>query len=126
LYVNCWIVDIELFILSIEFDRIRITTPEPVYYRPMFGAIGSAKQSTSFIFTSQLAIDNGLATKINIKKKLLPVKNCRKISKNDMVLNNLTPKIEIDPETFKVKVDGNLVTTEPASKLSLARLYELF
>ncbi len=103
-----------------------IPTPEPVYYRPMFGAMGSAKQSTSFIFTSQLAIDNGLATKINIKKKLLPVKNCRKISKNDMVLNNLTPKIEIDPETFKVKVDGNVVTTEPASKLSLARLYELF
>ncbi len=103
-----------------------IPTPEPVYYRPMFGALGSAKQSTSFTFTSQLAIDNGLATKINIKKKLLPVKNCRKISKNDMVLNNLTPKIEIDPETFKVKVDGNLVTTEPAIKLSLARLYELF
>jgi len=103
-----------------------IPTPEPVYYRPMFGALGSAKHSTSFTFTSQLAIDNGLATKINIKKKLLPVKNCRKISKKDMVLNNLTPKIEIDPETFKVKVDGNLVTTEPASKLSLARLYELF
>ncbi|KAG2478419.1 MAG: Urease subunit alpha [Nitrosopumilales archaeon] len=103
-----------------------IPTPEPVYYRPMFGALGSAKQSTSFTFTSQLAIDNGLATKINIKKKLLPVKNCRKISKNDMVLNNLTPKIEIDPETFKVKVDGKLVTTEPATKLSLARLYELF
>lgn len=103
-----------------------IPTTEPVYYRPMFGALGSAKQSTSFTFTSKLAIDNGLATKINIKKKLLPVKNCRKISKNDMVLNNLTPKIEIDPETFKVKVDGNLVTTEPANKLSLARLYELF
>ena len=103
-----------------------IPTPEPVYYRPMFGALGSATQSTSFTFTSKLAIDNDLATKINIKKKLLPVKNCRKISKNDMVLNNLTPKIEIDPETFKVKVDGNLITTEPATKLSLARLYELF
>lgn len=103
-----------------------IPTPEPVYYRPMFGALGSAKQSTSFTFTSQLAIDNGLATKINVKKRLLPVKNCRKISKDDMVLNNLTPKIEIDPETFKVKVDGNLVTIDPANKLSLARLYELF
>ena len=103
-----------------------IPTPEPVYYRPMFGALGSAKQSTSVTFTSQLAIENGLATKVNAKKKLLPVKNCRKISKDDMVLNNLTPKIEIDPETFKVKVDGNLVTIEPADKLSLARLYELF
>ncbi len=103
-----------------------IPTPEPVYYRPMFGALGSAVQSTSFTFTSKLAIDNGLATKVNIKKKLLPVKNCRKISKDDMVLNNLTPKIEIDPETFKVKVDGNLVTIDPAIRLSLARLYELF
>jgi urease subunit alpha len=103
-----------------------IPTPEPVYYRPMFGALGSAKQSTSFTFTSKLAIDNGLVTKVNVKKKLLPVKNCRKISKDDMVLNNLTPKIEIDPETFKVKVDGNLVTIDPANKLSLARLYQLF
>ncbi len=103
-----------------------IPTPEPVYYRPMFGALGSAKQSTSVIFTSQLAIDNGLAKKVNVKKKLLPVKNCRKISKDDMVLNNLTPKIEIDPETFKVKVDGNLVTIDPANSVSLARLYQLF
>ena len=103
-----------------------IPTPEPVYYRPMFGALGSAIQSTSFTFTSKLAIDNGLATKVNIKKKLLPVKNCRKISKDDMVLNNLTPKIEIDPETFKVKVDGNLVTIDPANRVSLARLYQLF
>jgi len=103
-----------------------IPTPEPVYYRPMFGAMGTAIQSTSVTFTSKLAIDNGLARKVNVKKNFLPVKNCRKISKDDMVLNNLTPKIEIDPETFKVKVDGNLVTIEPASKLSLARLYELF
>ena len=103
-----------------------IPTTEPVYYRPMFGALGSAIQSTSFTFTSKLAIDNGLATKVNIKKKLLPVKNCRKISKDDMVLNNLTPKIEIDPETFKVKVDGNLVTIDPANSVSLARLYQLF
>ena len=103
-----------------------IPTTEPVYYRPMFGALGSAIQSTSFTFTSKLAIDNDLATKVNIKKKLLPVKNCRKISKDDMVLNNLTPKIEIDPETFKVKVDGNLVTIDPANRVSLARLYQLF
>ncbi|MCH6586558.1 MAG: amidohydrolase family protein, partial [Thaumarchaeota archaeon] len=103
-----------------------IPTPEPVYYRPMFGALGSTKQSTSVTFTSKAAIDNGLQTKLNIHKKLLPVKNCRNISKEDMVYNNLTPKIEIDPETFKVKVDGKLVTTDPAQKLSLARLYELF
>jgi len=103
-----------------------IPTPEPVYYRPMFGAMGTAKQNTSVTFTSKAAIDNGLATKLNIKKKLLPVKNCRKISKEDMVYNNLTPKIDIDPETFKVKVNGNLVYVDPAKTVSLARLYQLF
>ena len=103
-----------------------IPTPEPVYYRPMFGAIGTAKQNTSVTFTSKAAIDNGLATKLNIKKKLLPVKNCRKISKEDMVFNNLTPKIDIDPETFKVKVNGELVSVDPAKTVSLARLYQLF
>jgi len=103
-----------------------IPTPEPVYYRPMFGAMGTAKQNTSVTFTSKAAIDNGLATKLNIKKKLLPVKNCRKISKEDMVFNNLTPKIDIDPETFKVKVNGELVSVDPAKTVALARLYQLF
>lgn len=103
-----------------------IPTPEPVYYRPMFGALGLAKYSTSVTFTSKLAIKKGLAKKLGLKKKLLPVKNCRKIGKKDLVFNNLTPSIEIDPETYKVKVDGKVVTSEPASKLSLARLYNLF
>jgi len=103
-----------------------IPTPEPVYYRPMFGAIGAAKYSTSVTFTSKLAIRNGIAQKLGLRKKLLPVKNCRKIGKKDMKYNNLTPKIEIDPETYEVKVDGKLATTEPAENLSLARLYNLF
>jgi urease subunit alpha len=103
-----------------------IPTPEPVYYRPMFGAIGLAKYSTSVTFTSKLAIKNGLKRKLGLKKKLLPVKNCRNIGKKDMVNNNLTPKIEIDPETYVVKVDGKIATSEPASKLSLSRLYNLF
>jgi urease subunit alpha len=103
-----------------------IPTPEPVYYRPMFGAIGAAKQNTSVTFTSKAAIDNGIATKLNVKKKFLPVKNCRKISKEDMIYNNLTPKIDIDPETFKVKVNGELVSVDPAKTVSLARLYQLF
>jgi urease subunit alpha len=103
-----------------------IPTPEPVYYRPMFGALGLAKYSTSVTFTSKIAIKKGLAKKLGLKKKLLPVKNCRKIGKKDMVFNNLTPSIEIDPETYVVKVDGKVVTSEPASKLSLARLYNLF
>ena len=103
-----------------------IPTPEPVYYRPMFGAMGLAKYSTSVTFTSKLAIKNNLKKKLGLKKKILPVKNCRNISKKDMVYNNLTPKIEIDPETYVVKVDGKIATTEPANKLSLSRLYNLF
>ena len=103
-----------------------IPTPEPVYYRPMFGAMGKAKYSTSVTFTSKRAIRNGLQKKLGLKKKLLPVKNCRKISKRNMVYNNLIPKIEIDPETYVVKVDGNIATTEAAKKLSLSRLYNLF
>ncbi len=103
-----------------------IPTPEPVYYRPMFGALGKAKQNTSVTFTSKTAIDNGLEKKLNVKKKLLPVKNCRKISKDDMIYNNLTPQIDIDPETFKVKVNGELVSVDPAKTVSLARLYQLF
>ena len=103
-----------------------IPTPEPVYYRPMFGAMGLAKYSTSVTFTSKLAIKNDLKKKLALKKKLLPVNNCRNISKKDMVYNKLTPKIEIDPETYIVKVDGKIATTEPANKLSLSRLYNLF
>jgi urease subunit alpha len=103
-----------------------IPTPEPVYYRPMFGAMGKAMHTTSVTFTSKLAIQNGLQKKLGLKKKLLPVKNCRKIGKKNMLYNNAVPKIEIDPETYKVTVDGKLVTTEPSQKLSLARLYHLF
>ena len=103
-----------------------IPTPEPVYYRPMFGSLGKAKQSTSVTFTSKLAIRNGIGRKLRLRKKLLAVKNCRKIGKKDMRFNSLTPKIEIDPETYEVKVDGVLATVPPANKLSLARLYNLF
>ncbi len=103
-----------------------IPTTEPIYYRPMFGAIGNAKYSTSLTFTSQLALDDGLESKLGTKKRLVPVKNCRKIGKKDMILNDLTPNIDIDPETYEVKVDGKLATIDPADKLSLARLYNLF
>lgn len=103
-----------------------IPTPEPVYYRPMFGAMGAARYSTSFTFVSKLALQKGLAKKLGLHKKLLPVKNCRKIGKKDMLYNNLTPRIDVDPETYVVKIDGKAVTSEPATRLSLARLYNLF
>ena len=103
-----------------------IPTTEPIYYRPMFGALGQAKQSTSLTFTSQMAIDDGLAEKLSIKKKLVPVKNCRSIGKKDMLYNDLTPNIEINPETYEVKVDGKIASVDPTDKLSLARLYHLY
>ncbi len=103
-----------------------IPTVEPISYRPMFGSMGGAKHSTSVTFTSQIALDLGLASKVKISKKLVPVKNCRNIGKKDMIYNNLTPKIEINPETYEVKVDGKIATVDPADKVSLARLYNLF
>ncbi len=69
-----------------------IPTPEPVYYRPMFGAMGKAMHTTSVTFTSKLAIQNGLSKKLGLKKKLLPVKNCRKIGKKNMLYNDAVPK----------------------------------
>jgi urease subunit alpha len=92
----------------------------------MFGAMGKAKYSISVTFTSKMAIRNGIQKKLGLKKKLLPVKNCRNISKKNMVYNNLIPIIEIDPETYVIKVNGNIATTEAAKRLSLSRLYNLF
>jgi len=103
-----------------------IPTTEPVMYRPMFGALGQTKHSTSVTFTSQLALDKGLETEINSQKKLVPVKNCRSIGKKDMLYNDLTPNIEVNPETYEVRVDGKLATVDPAEKVSLSRLYNLF
>jgi urease subunit alpha len=103
-----------------------IPTTEPIYYRPMFGALGKAKQAISFVFTSKLALENGLEGKLGVSKRFLAVKNCRNIGKKDMVLNNTTPKIEIDPETYQVKIDGKIATTKPATSVPLARLYNLF
>lgn len=103
-----------------------IPTTEPVHYKPMFGALGSAKYSTSVTFTSKLALENGLASKLNISKRLVPVRNCRNIGKKDMLYNDLTPHIEINPETYEVKVDGKITTVNPADKVSLSRLYHLY
>ncbi|NDB32803.1 MAG: urease subunit alpha [Nitrososphaeria archaeon] len=103
-----------------------IPTTEPVYYRPMFGSLGSAKATTSFVFTSKLALECGLESKISTKKRFLAVKNCRHIGKKDMLYNDATPDIQIDPETYQVKVDGKLATINAATSVSLARRYNLF
>ncbi|MCH1966321.1 urease subunit alpha [Paraclostridium sordellii] len=103
-----------------------IPTPEPIMYRSMFGAHGSAKYDTCITFVSKDAYENRVKRKLSLKKKILPVENCRNIGKKDMVLNNATPEITVDPESYTVKADGILLTCEPAEKLPLAQLYNLF
>ena len=103
-----------------------IPTPQPVLYRPMFGAFGGAPWSTSVTFTSQAALAAGIPTKLGLRKRAVPVQNCRKIAKRDMILNNATPRLEVDPETYEVRADGELLTCEPLSVLPLAQRYFLF
>lgn len=103
-----------------------IPTTEPMIYKKMFAAFGKAKYDTSIIFTSQLAIDNNIKEKYGLQKLLLPVKNCRDIGKKDMVFNDKTPKITVDPETYVVMADKEVITSEPSKVLPLAQLYNLF
>jgi urease subunit alpha len=100
-----------------------LPTPEPVYYRPMFGALGRAVKKTSFTFMSKKAIELGVPEKLELEKVILPVKNCRNISKQDMMWNDKTPEISIDPETYEVKLDGQIATVDPAKELSSAQRY---
>jgi urease subunit alpha len=100
-----------------------LPTPEPVYYRPMFGALGRAVKRTSFTFMSKKAIELGVPEKLGLEKVILPVKNCRNISKQDMIWNDKTPEISIDPETYEVKLDGQIATVDPANELSSAQRY---
>lgn len=104
-----------------------IPTPQPVHYRPMFGAYGKARTNSSVTFVSQAALDDGLANRLGVAKQLVAVKNTRGgISKKSMILNDLTPHIEVDPETYEVRADGELLTCEPATVLPMAQRYFLF
>ena len=103
-----------------------IPTPQPVHYRMMFGAFGKACVQTSVSFVSQAAIDADIASELGLERPLVAVKNCRKVSKADMVLNNYQPVMEVDPDTYEVRADGQLLICEPASELPLAQLYCLF
>jgi urease subunit alpha len=100
-----------------------LMTCEPILYRPQWGSYGSAKQSTSFCFVTQTALDCGLADKLKLRKQLLPVKNTRALSKADMLHNNACPAIEVDPDTFQVRVNGEIATCDPVSRVPLGRLY---
>ncbi len=103
-----------------------IPTPQPVIYRNMFGAFGGAKYNTCLTFVSQASMENGSIEKLKLQKKIAPVSGCRLVTKKDMVLNDATPVIEVDPETYEVNVDGNHLTCEPLATLSLAQRYFLF
>jgi urease subunit alpha len=104
-----------------------IPTPQPVHYRPMFGAFGKAVTSTSLVFVSQAAMANGLKGRLGTDKEMVAVENVRGgISKKSMIHNDATPDIQIDPETYAVVADGELLVCEPARELPLAQRYFLF
>jgi len=104
-----------------------IPTPQPVHYRPMFGAFGGARTATSLTFTSKAAAANDLGGRLGLAKRLVAVENTRAgISKKSMVLNDACPKIEIDSETYAVRADGELLVCEPAKVLPMAQRYFLF
>jgi len=102
-----------------------IPTPQPVHYRPMFGAFGRAR-ATTVTFVSKAGLKNPQVAKLNLGKPLIAVENTRKIGKRDMKHNDALPKIEVDPETYEVRADGELLTCEPAQILPLAQRYFLF
>jgi len=101
-----------------------IPNPQPEYYRPMFGAFGRAMTESSVTFVSQALLAKN--QQFGLAKKLLPVNNTRKIGKRSMVLNNATPHMEVNPETYEVRADGRLLTCEPAKVLSLAQRYFMY
>ncbi|TCJ95292.1 urease subunit alpha [Nocardia alba] len=103
-----------------------IPTPQPVLPRPMFGAAAPAAAATSLHFVSEQAIDDGLANRLNVRRKLVPVKNARRVTKADMPHNDAMPRIEVDPDTFTVRVDGEVWAEEPATELPMAQRYFLF
>jgi urease subunit alpha len=103
-----------------------IPTPQPVHYRPMFGAFGRAREATSVTFVSQAFTETKLAEHLRLAKRLVPVSGTRNVTKHDMVLNSYLPEMEVDPETYEVRADGQLLTCEPAEVLPLAQRYALF
>ncbi|MCB1877883.1 MAG: urease subunit alpha, partial [Chromatiales bacterium] len=103
-----------------------IPTPQPVHYRTMFGALGRARAATRMSFVSQTAFHADIAGQLGLKSLIGVVKDCRKIGKADMVLNDYRPKIDVDPQTYEVRADGQLLSCEPATVLPMAQRYFLF
>ena len=103
-----------------------IPTPQPVHYRPMFGAFGRSLSASSTTFVSEAALRAGIGRKLGLAKPLIAVSGTRSLTKKDMVLNDLTPRMEVDPETYQVRADGELLTCAPATELAMAQRYFLF
>jgi len=103
-----------------------IPTPQPVHYRPMFGAMGRAANSTSMIFMSKTGIAANVPQQLELRSLIGAVENCRSVTKKDMVRNSYLPTIEVDSQTYQVRADGQLLVCEPASELPLAQRYFLF
>ncbi len=103
-----------------------IPTPQPVLARPMFGSYPSAAAASSFHFVSQEAIDSDLAGRLNLMRKMLPVANTRRVGKADMLLNDAMPRVRVDPDSFAVHIDGDLVEPQPVAELPMAQRYFLF
>jgi urease subunit alpha len=103
-----------------------IPTPQPVHYRPMFGAYGKAMTASAVTFVSQAAAEADVGRQLGLARQLMAVSGIRKVTKKDMVLNDYLPKIEVDPETYEVRADGALLTCEPADVLPMAQRYFLF
>ncbi|OWU79232.1 urease subunit alpha [Phaeobacter sp. 22II1-1F12B] len=103
-----------------------IPTPQPVYTRPMFGAYGRSLENSAVTFVSEAAQADGIRDKLGLAKQTIAVQNTRDIGKADLLLNNATPKIEVNPETYEVRADGELLTCEPAEVLPMAQRYFMF
>ncbi|AOF92536.1 urease subunit alpha [Sinorhizobium sp. RAC02] len=103
-----------------------ISTPQPVHYRPMYGVLGRALGSTGVTFVSQAALDDGIGERLRLSKQLVAVKGTRTVRKKDMVHNSRTPRLEVDPQNYNVRVDGELITCEPADVLPMSQRYFLF
>ena len=103
-----------------------IPTPQPVHMRPMFGSFGGALAATSFTFVSQAALEQDIPTQLGLQKPAVAVSGTRQLSKRDMKLNDALPQMEVDPETYEVRADGELLTCEPATVLPMAQRYFLF
>jgi urease subunit alpha len=103
-----------------------ISTPQPVHYRPMYGVLGRARGSTGVTFVSTAALDDDIGGKLKLSKQLVAVRGTRTIRKKDMIHNGLTPKLEVDPQNYQVRVDGQIITCEPARELPMTQRYFLF